>query len=141
MKPAPIAAMLHAAFEDNDFVLSKIRSVFDARDFKNIAYAMQDAPEGDFLVFDNLGGKPFDVWTEREYTDMGAFVESMMKTQKPCVFAYQLAGKQTIVRVLESPKQRHDRSVKETNELIRKLGRGKNNNFIGGKLTAGKYNQ
>lgn len=82
---------------------------FKAHEFNTINKVLNGTNE-DFLIFDNRGGRMFDIVFDREFEEKGAkvryevknMIEAILKEHKSWIYCYQLNGEQTILRKFTS---------------------------------------
>lgn len=84
-----------------DSVLSSVGGRFTAKDFNNLREVL-GGTKRNFLIFDNAGGKKFEIKFQEKDTDKKGFEDFIKYCTKKhnWVYSYQLDGKQVIIRNL-----------------------------------------
>jgi len=102
MKTQQSISQILREYVESDNVLSGPQSKFSGKDFLSLSRAM-DPKETNFIVFNNAGGKPFEVWfwddMNRKNHTIKEF-KSFIEKQKGYVYMYKLGKKETIVQEL-----------------------------------------
>jgi hypothetical protein len=57
---------------------------------------LNGTPGGNYVIFFNAGGMPFEIWRDKE----GKFIEHLLEKDKWQIFAYHLNGKDYILKNL-----------------------------------------
>jgi hypothetical protein len=82
---------------------------FTVKDFNNLNKVINNTEE-DFLIFDNGGGRKFDISFDHTYEDENSeqqeykvknFIKHLMENHRTWVYSYQIDGQQTIVKVIK----------------------------------------
>lgn len=81
---------------------------FKVMDFNNLTKVINNTEE-DFLIFDNMGGKKFDIMFDRTLPNekdeatlykVKDFIDYLLKKHKNWIYCYQLNGEQTVMQKL-----------------------------------------
>jgi hypothetical protein len=73
---------------------------FTANDFNNLVEVL-NSTDKDFVIFDNGGGKTFEIWLNDSVGDtnkINKFVNYLLKNNKHWLYCYQINNEQTIIR-------------------------------------------
>lgn len=76
---------------------------FTTKDFNDLNKIINNTEE-DFLIFDNAGGKKFDIMFDRKHSGdpkiykIKDFIESLLRDHKSWIFCYQLNKEQVILK-------------------------------------------
>jgi uncharacterized protein with ATP-grasp and redox domains len=72
---------------------------FKVKDYKALVEVMNNTKR-DFFIFDNAGGKAFEIMFDRFYEEENRIIKAKdcIDSFKGFVFCYQIDGKQTIVK-------------------------------------------
>ena len=98
IKFSSIKDMLEAWLSTKDErTVSGVGNIFRAKDMLTWANILKGTPGGDYIIFFNSGGAPFDIWRDDKG---GALIKSFLEKDKWSVFAYRLNGVDTILRNL-----------------------------------------
>jgi len=82
-------------FDESDNILSNPGGRFTTRDFQ-LLYNLLNEKEGNYIIFENAGGKPFDVWLVNEKYNF----EETVKSLQPYVLATKNGKKEKIYKQL-----------------------------------------
>ena len=101
MKESKIQQMV-SEFFSNEWNSLCMGGTLYVRDFKLMLSVLDGTIDGDFLIYDNLGGRPFDILVNSEqYPKTVQIILAHMKKERPyAIFAYRIKGKETILRQL-----------------------------------------
>jgi hypothetical protein len=100
-----IQQSLETFLSDPESTLARNGS-FTADDFNRLRKVLNGTTE-DFLIFDNGGGKKFDIMFDREYFNEDGqiqvhkiknFILYLLREHRAWIYCYQLAGVQTILK-------------------------------------------
>ena len=93
-------------FMENPYTYIVSSGSFKVVDFTNLNKILNNT-EDDFLIFDNAGGKKFEIMFDRTLPNekgvdtlykVEAFIEHLLKEHKSCIYCYQLNKEQTVLR-------------------------------------------
>lgn len=71
--------------------------VFTVQDFNNLSKVLNNTEE-DFLIFDNAGGRKFDIVFDQGTFPVKNLINSLLEEHKSWIYCYQLNKKQVILR-------------------------------------------
>jgi hypothetical protein len=93
-------------FMENPYTNIVSSGSFKVVDFTNLNKILNNT-EDDFLIFDNAGGKKFEIVFDRTLPDkkgvdtlykVKAFIKYLLKERKSWIYCYQLNKEQTVLR-------------------------------------------
>ena len=94
-EPTSIKEMLNLLMEDDNYRLSNPGGGFTSRDFKFLSEVLAEK-EGFYVLFDNGGGKPFDIFKFESEKQVKSFIGQ--DSVKAYIFAYRIGTADTIKR-------------------------------------------
>ena len=92
-------------FMENPYTYIVSSGSFKVVDFTNLNKILNNT-EDDFLIFDNAGGKKFEIMFDRTLPDekgidlykVEVFIEHLLKEHKNWIYCYQINKEQTVLR-------------------------------------------
>lgn len=93
LKKPTIHVLLNMLFENPEFTYVKVGGSLDGPQLVVISKILNDTMKEDFLLFDNLGGKAFDIMVDgnlRNSTER--FKDFLLKDRKHLILAYKIKG-------------------------------------------------